>query len=212
MSDLIEDVTEAPMFEGGLFPDDSTPALQARIRELENDLHEARKTASDFVKSHEDLGRMAEAMGLDKNEFAMAELLLGAIDYRHCREFLNVAHGELELELNACAECGSGLDEERKALVDLLGKEDILGEVTRLKESLLKFLQWDMVELVRELIDTLPKCDRHPDRPATRAWKRGSSRYCDECGTKDVPLNSEPPEYPRAEALRKLTKILNTPK
>jgi hypothetical protein len=45
------------------------------------------------------------------------------------------------------------------------------------------------------LVAALPKCDTHPDRPATKAVKRGGGRWCDDCGPLDA-------DYPRAAPLR----------
>jgi hypothetical protein len=55
--------------------------------------------------------------------------------------------------------------------------------------------------LAEELLATLPKCDDHPDRPATKAIKRGANRWCDEC----APLD---PDYPRAKAIRAIQAAL----
>lgn len=58
------------------------------------------------------------------------------------------------------------------------------------------------LELVlRELINTLPKCDKCTN-PATKANGRGGARWCDIC----APVNT--PDYPRATALRKATKMI----
>jgi hypothetical protein len=58
-------------------------------------------------------------------------------------------------------------------------------------------------EILRELVDTLPKCDTHPDRPATRSWGPGRSRYCDECGTRYGEKRDHVAELPSAAAVRK---------
>jgi hypothetical protein len=60
---------------------------------------------------------------------------------------------------------------------------------------------------LRSLVDTLPRCDQHPDRPATRAWVRGAGRYCDECGLKHEPNPVH--EYPRAQPLRNAIALLD---
>lgn len=65
------------------------------------------------------------------------------------------------------------------------------------------------------LLDSLPRCDYHRDRPATRAFARGEGRFCDACGAEGVPKKKmvdgertrettwgEAPEYPRAAAVR----------
>jgi hypothetical protein len=51
-----------------------------------------------------------------------------------------------------------------------------------------------VADAAAELVATLPKCDRC-HAPATRAWARGTERFCDMCGP-------EVREYPRATALR----------
>jgi len=89
---------------------------------------------------------------------------------------------------------------------------------------------------LRELVESLPKCDVHPDRPATKAFDRGGKRYCDDCGA-DVrktlkpgevayplePYNDdrtgerlyrprtsyEAPDYPRAAAVRRALALLS---
>ena len=66
----------------------------------------------------------------------------------------------------------------------------------------------DPWKLLDDLVKSLPKCDRHPDRPATRAWVRGRSRYCDECGSATEPAHSVP-EYPRAAPLRRALEALH---
>ena len=50
------------------------------------------------------------------------------------------------------------------------------------------------------LVAALPKCDYHKDRPATKAWKRGDRRYCDECNPNSI--GQVAPDYPRAAPLR----------
>lgn len=67
---------------------------------------------------------------------------------------------------------------------------------------------------VDALLDTLPKCtigvvDTHGagvqcGRIATRAFERGSVRFCDECAAEC--LGETPPDYPRAPAIRDLLK------
>ena len=71
------------------------------------------------------------------------------------------------------------------------------------------------------LLDTLPKCDKCTE-PATRAFRRGAARYCDEhklvmqhttAGGVPNPQGSylkgfEAPEYPRARAVRALKELL----
>jgi hypothetical protein len=57
------------------------------------------------------------------------------------------------------------------------------------------------IQALRDLVDALPRCDQHPDRPDTRAVVRGSTRYCDACGT-------GVPEYPRASPLRRAVALL----
>ena len=56
------------------------------------------------------------------------------------------------------------------------------------------------------LIETLPRCSNHPERPATRAHTRGGDRYCDlpGCGTERPFGLGDVPEYPRAAPLRVL--------
>lgn len=59
--------------------------------------------------------------------------------------------------------------------------------------------------LAEALVASLPKCDNHPDRPATKAVKRGSGRWCDECGDPKTwrgPYAAH--DYPRAAPLRAL--------
>lgn len=56
-------------------------------------------------------------------------------------------------------------------------------------------------KLIEDLVASLPKCDRHTDRPATRAWNRGGERYCEECGTARE-WETGVPEYPRAAPIR----------
>jgi hypothetical protein len=57
-----------------------------------------------------------------------------------------------------------------------------------------------------DLVDALPKCDKHGN-PATRAWRRGDVRYCDECGV-FVPPRAPVPEYPHAAPLRRAIALL----
>jgi hypothetical protein len=64
----------------------------------------------------------------------------------------------------------------------------------------------ELGDILRELVYMLPRCDNHPDRPATRAWVRGAGRYCDECGTKVGMLPVH--EYPRAAAVRKAVALI----
>lgn len=56
-------------------------------------------------------------------------------------------------------------------------------------------------KLIEDLVASLPKCDRHTDRPATRAWNRGGERYCEECGTARE-WETGVPEYPLAAPIR----------
>jgi hypothetical protein len=58
-----------------------------------------------------------------------------------------------------------------------------------------------LATLVRAFVATLPKCDEC-DQPATKAWQRGTRRYCDTCASPGTP------DYPRAAALRELVKAL----
>jgi hypothetical protein len=54
------------------------------------------------------------------------------------------------------------------------------------------------------LLSALPKCDYHPDRPATKSICRGADRFCDECG-RDPKRWIGPyavPDLPRAAPLR----------
>lgn len=53
---------------------------------------------------------------------------------------------------------------------------------------------------VQALIDSLPKCGECAN-PATRAFSRGSARYCDDHG-------GTAPDYPRAAPLRALIELL----
>ncbi len=62
-------------------------------------------------------------------------------------------------------------------------------------------------DVLRQLYETLPKCDgiaavEACKHPATKAFRRGEGRWCD--------LHAPPncPDYPRAEALRRARKIL----
>lgn len=62
-------------------------------------------------------------------------------------------------------------------------------------------------DVLRQLYDTLPKCigvgpDHHCNHPATKAFRRGEGRWC------DLHAPEGCPDYPRAEALRRATKIL----
>jgi hypothetical protein len=54
-------------------------------------------------------------------------------------------------------------------------------------------------QLRRALVVTLPRCDVHPLRAATRSRGRGGARLCDECRADEAGIV---PEYPRAEPLR----------
>jgi hypothetical protein len=58
------------------------------------------------------------------------------------------------------------------------------------------------------LVESLPKCDNHPDRPATRAWRRGAERWCDECALDPSRWRGSyaAHEYPRAAPLRAILK------
>jgi hypothetical protein len=58
------------------------------------------------------------------------------------------------------------------------------------------------LDLVRALLATLPACDAHQDRPATRAH----ILFCDECGT--YPEFKEVPEFSMAPALRGLVALV----
>lgn len=62
-------------------------------------------------------------------------------------------------------------------------------------------------DLVEALIESLPKCDVCKAVPATRAYARGGTRFCDACAKKAArPRDPVPvaPEYPRAKPLREL--------
>lgn len=61
--------------------------------------------------------------------------------------------------------------------------------------------------LVRDLLATLPACDDHPDRPATRQHECGYSWFCDECGLRG---GDEPDvdELHYAPALRRLLALM----
>ena len=58
--------------------------------------------------------------------------------------------------------------------------------------------------LTDALVASLPKCDAHSDRPATKSFGRGVNRFCDECGAPDAAtfIPAPPPDYPRASPLR----------
>lgn len=61
---------------------------------------------------------------------------------------------------------------------------------------------------IREHLEALPKCDRSDlgcQRPATRAYRRGEGRWCDEHG---YDPHGSPPDYPRAKTVRELTALL----
>lgn len=61
---------------------------------------------------------------------------------------------------------------------------------------------------IRKHLEALPKCDRSDlgcQRPATRAYRRGEGRWCDEHG---YDPHGSPPEYPRAKTVRELTALL----
>lgn len=69
------------------------------------------------------------------------------------------------------------------------------------------------LEILRELVATLPKCDEC-DLPATKAFRRGEGRWCDNHKMRmhwlagyEEPI--EAPDYPRALALRKAMELLN---
>jgi hypothetical protein len=66
----------------------------------------------------------------------------------------------------------------------------------------------ELCEALRALVESLPKCDVHIDRPATRAHERGGARYCDECGTRNPDMQNAVPEYPRAVSLRAAVALL----
>lgn len=59
----------------------------------------------------------------------------------------------------------------------------------------------DYRTLLKDLVEALPKCE-DCSRPATRAYQRGSFRWCDEHGVYDAGRLMPVPEYPRAPALR----------
>jgi hypothetical protein len=71
----------------------------------------------------------------------------------------------------------------------------------------------EAVHLGTCLLASLPRCDVCDalgiQRPATRAFRRGGARYCDEHGQK--PDGMVIPEYPRAIAVRNLQKFLASP-
>jgi hypothetical protein len=60
----------------------------------------------------------------------------------------------------------------------------------------------EMREHVRELLDNLPKCVEC-QRPATCAYELTQKRFCDDHAP------DECPEYPRANAMRKIMKRLD---
>ena len=70
----------------------------------------------------------------------------------------------------------------------------------------------EVVTVLGELVDTLPKCDIDPTHgPATKAQRRASTRYCDGCALETkrrYPSLETIPDYPRAPALRKAILLL----
>lgn len=59
--------------------------------------------------------------------------------------------------------------------------------------------------LIREHLESLPKCS-FCKLPATRAYERGSLRYCDVHGDDDY--EETVPEYPRAKTVRELMELI----
>jgi hypothetical protein len=57
-----------------------------------------------------------------------------------------------------------------------------------------------------DLVAALPKCS-YCDKPATRAFRRGAARYCDDHKAV-VETGNEAPEYSRAVPLREAVKLL----
>lgn len=78
-------------------------------------------------------------------------------------------------------------------------------DVQRAEIASLRAQHATLRSLTEALIASLPKCDNHPDRPATKAVKRGGGRWCDECGDPKTwrgPYAAH--DYPRAAPLRAL--------
>lgn len=74
-------------------------------------------------------------------------------------------------------------------------------EVSRLRDQRTKLL--NLADAAGRLVAALPQCDEC-NRPATRAWVRGSDRFCDYHALPDGidQTRPMPPEYPRAQPLR----------
>lgn len=89
-------------------------------------------------------------------------------------------------------------DSARTALVETLGEleaaEEAIDALRTYRDEQLA-AHAETKRLAEAIIASLPKCDRHPDRPATKAYARGGTR-CDECGRDNAP------DYQRAAPLR----------
>lgn len=107
------------------------------------------------------------------------------------------------------------------APVDAVGVPRVPCEVPRLAKRRAVKPGWEVLVVPRwsraprerqleaaleDLVRTLPRCDAC-EGPATRAFVRGESRYCDAHGE---PLGA--PEYPRARALRWALALLSSRK
>lgn len=94
-------------------------------------------------------------------------------------------------------------------LQDLLGDryelaKEALDQVDALQQKHIRLCA--VAEASERLVASLPKCD-DCSRPATRAFRRGEARYCDEHGANI--LGHEAPEYPRAQPLRDMIAALD---
>lgn len=68
----------------------------------------------------------------------------------------------------------------------------------------------EALSALADIVATQPKCDEC-DAPATRAFRRGEGRWCDDHGERWLAGYKHPvpaPEYPRAKALRRAVAML----
>ncbi len=141
----LEETVPALFLDGDtMFPDDSTHTLQARVRELEQDGQEAMQTIGrlhgEITSLQGQVASVIEAFGLD-DECTVTEVIGLARDYVHACKTLSAPKGTLDIELDKCVDQHIEMCDERIKLVELLGSNDILAEVIRLKTKLVELLK-----------------------------------------------------------------------
>lgn len=153
----------------------------------------------------------AEAVALRAELAACAALRDEALPVE--RDLLYELHGELVMKMFGA---GMTVAENVKLVLvraaldwtELMHRFDVLAKQTSAAvaraNAKVAALQTELAReraILAALMDSLPRCDEHRDRPATRARGRGGHRFCDECGTRDDGRGPVP-EYPRAAPLR----------